>query len=373
MNNSQKAYQLGQSIWYDNIQRRLLENGEMGKMIERGEIYGVTSNPSIFHNAITKSDDYDDDLIPLIKSGKTNEEIFESLAINDVRNTADLFRNIYDTSEGFDGYVSLEVNPELANETDATMEEAQRLWDLVDKPNLMIKIPATKEGLPAITRSIANGLNINVTLIFSQTRYEEVMDAYLAGLEKRITNGKPISHVASVASFFVSRIDTKVDNYLSDIVASGNKNAEAAIKIQGKIAIANAKFAYQSFKKVFDSDRFVALKEKGAQLQRPLWASTSTKNPTYSDVLYVDNLIGPNTVNTIPPKTLEAFNHHGKVYNALEQELIEPQETLENLEAVGISLAQVTHELELEGVAAFSAAFKNLLNSIEARRHSVVG
>jgi transaldolase len=373
MNNSQKAYQLGQSIWYDNIQRRLLENGEMASMIERGEIYGVTSNPSIFNSAIAKSDDYDDDLIPLIKAGKTAEEIFETLAIEDIRNTADLFEDVYSSSSGRDGYVSLEVNPKLANETEVTCKEAQRLWDLVDRPNLMIKIPATKEGLPAITHSIANGLNVNVTLIFSQERYDEVMDAYLAGLEARIAAGKPIDRIASVASFFVSRIDTKVDNYLNDIISSGVKNSELAKKHQGKVAIANAKVAYQRFKSVFKSERFSALKEKGAHFQRPLWASTSTKNPAYPDVLYVENLIGQDTVNTIPPKTLQVFNHHGKVNRTIENGLSESQEVLENLQAVGISLAQVTQELEIEGVASFSAAFNDLLSSVEARRLEING
>jgi len=373
MNNSQKAYQLGQSIWYDNIQRRLLESGEMAGMIERGEIYGVTSNPSIFNNAITKTDDYDDDLIPLINSGKTAEEIFENLTIEDISKTADFFRNIYDSTKGIDGYVSLEVNPELANNTDATCSDVQRLWDLVGRPNLMIKIPATKEGLPAITRSIANGINVNVTLIFSQDRYEEVMDAYLTGLDKRLALGKPIDGIASVASFFVSRIDTKVDGYLDEIIVSGGKNSKLASEIKGKTAIANAKIAYQKFKKIFNSKRFATLKEKGAQLQRPLWASTSTKNPAYPDVLYIDNLIGPNTVNTVPPATLKAFNHHGRVQNTLECELDEAQEILETLEAVDISLSQVTYELEMEGVSAFSSAFLNLLSSIETRILEIVG
>jgi transaldolase len=371
MNNSQKVYQLGQSIWYDNIQRRLLESGDMTGMIERGEIYGVTSNPSIFNNAIAKSNDYDDDLIPLIKANKSAEEIFEILAVEDIRQAADLFGDLYSSTNGGDGYVSLEVNPDLANNTDATVKEAKRLWDLVDRSNLMIKIPATKEGLPAITRSIASGLNINVTLIFSQQRYEEVIDAYLTGLEIRVSEEKPINKIASVASFFVSRIDSKVDKYLDDLISSGHNAGEMAKKLQGKVAIANAKEAYQRFKQIFGSERFTMLMEKGARVQRPLWASTSTKNPDYPDVLYVDSLIGPDTVNTIPPKTLDAFNDHGLVKNKLENDLDESCEVLANLEVVGISLTQVTNELEYEGVDAFSSAFHELLETVESRRQEI--
>lgn len=372
MNNSQKVYQLGQSIWYDNIQRRLLVNGEMADMIENGLIYGVTSNPSIFDNAIAKSNDYDDDLIPLVKEGNKAEEIIENLAVDDIRHTSDLLSGLYTSTHGGDGYVSLEVNPDLANNTDATISEVQRLWNLVDRPNLMIKIPATKEGLPAITHSITNGLNVNVTLIFSQGRYEEVMDAYLTGLENRASEGKPINHISSVASFFVSRIDTKVDKYLNDIVSLGDDRVESAKSIQGKVAVANAKEAYQQFKRVFGSGRFMALKEKGARVQRPLWASTSTKNSAYSDVLYVDSLIGSDTVNTIPPQTLDAFNDHGMAKCTLENDLDESRKILTDLEALGISLAQVTEELENEGVAAFSSAYHKLLESVETRRLEVV-
>jgi len=371
--NSKKVYQLGQSIWYDNIQRRLLENGDMAAMIERGEIYGVTSNPSIFNNAIANSDDYDNELIPLAEEGKTAFEIFETLALDDIRVAADLFIDIYKSTNGRDGYISLEVNPNLARDTDATCNEAQRLWDLVDRPNIMIKIPATIESLPAIERSTANGLNINVTLIFSQERHVEVIDAYLSGLEKRVAEGKPIDHIASVASFFVSRIDTKADNYLEEIISRGGSEMNLAKTLKGKVAVANAKAAYQRFKKVFGRDRFAGLKEKGARLQRPLWASTSTKNPAYSDVLYVDSLIGSDTVNTIPPHTLVAFNEHGVVENTLEKDLDDAEQVLSNLESVGISLVQVTDELEQEGVTTFSNAFASLLETIEAKVMEVGG
>jgi transaldolase len=370
-NNSQKVYHLGQSVWYDNIQRQLLKNGELARMIERGEVYGVTSNPSIFNNAIAKSTDYDPDLIPLAKVGKGAESIYESLAVDDIQAAAELFRDLYNSTDGGDGYVSLEVNPDLARDTEATCSEAKRLWKLVDRPNLMIKIPATKEGLPAIKRTLAEGINVNVTLIFSVERYLEVMDAYLSGLEERSAAGKRVEGVTSVASFFVSRIDSKIDKWLDAVIENGNADAELASALKGKIAIANAKIAYQRFKEVFGSARFGALKKKGAKLQRPLWASTSTKNPEYSDVLYVDELIGPETVNTLPPNTLIAFNDHGKVDLTLEKDLESAENAISSLEQVGLSLDQATQELEDEGVAAFSNAFASLLESVDARSKEV--
>jgi transaldolase len=368
MNNSQKVFNLGQSIWYDNIQRELLENDELNRMISDGLIYGVTSNPSIFNNAIAKSKDYDPDLLPMLKSGKPAIEIFEALAVKDIQEACDLFASLYERTGGQDGFVSLEVNPTLANDTDRTCEEAMRLWHWVDRPNLMVKIPATLEGIPAIEKSIANGINVNVTLIFSQERYEKVMDAYLSGLEARAADGKPVNRVASVASFFVSRMDSKVDKYLEDIVATGGNNAPLAQGLLGKSAVANAKLAYQRFLKVFGGARFNKLQSQGARLQRPLWASTSTKNPAYSDVLYVDNLIGPNTVNTVPPQTLIAFNDHGKAAETIETDLNIARQVLETLGEIGISLTQVTKELEEEGVASFSQSFESLLETIESKR-----
>lgn len=357
-NNAQKTYALGQSLWYDNIQRRLLQNGELKKMIADGIIYGVTSNPSIFNNAIAKTNDYDQALIPL--ASKTPLEVYETLAVADIQAAADFFLPLYGSTDGGDGYVSLEVNPDLAHDTDATINEAQRLWDVVMRPNLMVKIPATKAGLPAIQRSIANGLNINVTLIFSRTRYREVMEAYIAGLEERLEAGKPLGHIASVASFFVSRIDTKVDQRLQ--AHGGGEH------LLGKIAVANAKLAYQDFKDVFSEDRFdVKLKRFQANSQRPLWASTSTKNPTYPDTLYLDELIGPGTVNTVPPNTLDAFMDHGAPALTLEKDLPAAQQALDSLEGLGISLDQITQELEDEGVAAFSEAFASLLSTVESR------
>lgn len=352
----------GQSIWYDNIERRLLTNGELAGMIARGEIQGLTSNPSIFNNAIAKSTDYDADLLPLAAAGKSNEEIFEHLAVADIRAAADLLRPLYDATNRGDGYASLEVSPNLADDTDNTAVAAHRLWAWVDRPNLMIKIPATVEGLPAIRRTIAAGINVNVTLIFAIERYLDVMDAYLSGLEDRVAQGLPINGIASVASFFVSRIDSAVDDKLN---ALGTAEATALL---GQTAIANARLAYQAFKQVFGSERFAALQAHGAQYQRPLWASTGTKNPAYPDTLYVDELIGPTTVNTIPPATLAAFIDHGRPSASLEKNIDEASQTLARLDALGISLAAVTQSLEEAGVKAFADAFASLLAAIEQRR-----
>ena len=352
---------LGQSIWYDNIERRLLQNGELAAMIGRGDIRGLTSNPSIFNNAIAKSTDYDADLLPLAKAGKTPVEIFEALAVDDIRAAADLLRPLYNETNGGDGYVSLEVNPTLAHESEATLSEAKRLWAWVDRPNLMIKIPATIEGLPAIRQAIAAGINVNVTLIFSIERYQAVMDAYLSGLEDRLAQGLPLNRIASVASFFVSRIDVAVDRQLE---ALGSERAAALL---GKTAIANARLAYQAFKAVFNSDRFAGLKAAGAQLQRPLWASTGTKNPAYSDTLYVDELIGPHTVNTMPPATLDAFRDHGQAALTIEADLAGASQVMAELAALDISLDDVTRTLEVDGVKAFADAFASLLATIERR------
>jgi transaldolase len=368
MNNSQKAYELGQSIWYDNIQRKLLENGALAKMISNGEIYGVTSNPSIFNNAIAKSNDYDDDLLPLLAANKPAMEIFEALAVKDIQDACDLFSDLYASTNGGDGYVSLEVNPNLAHDTEGTVSEALRLWEKVNRPNLMVKIPATLAGIPAIQRVIAAGVNVNVTLIFSQERYEKVMEAYLAGLEDRVVAGQPIDRIASVASFFVSRMDSKVDKRLAEIVANGGEQTGIASAIIGKTAIANAKLAYQRFLKAFGDDRFEKISNAGGQLQRPLWASTSTKNPEFPDTLYIDTLIGADTVNTVPPKTLAAFLDHGTVRDSVQAEISEAKKNLEIMESLGISEKTVTDELEAEGVASFSQAFADLLAAIESRK-----
>lgn len=373
MNTVQQLHIAGQSVWYDNIQRGLLVNGELAGMIARGEIRGVTSNPTIFMNAIVKSHDYDAGLIPLAKAGKGAEEIFWQLAVEDIQAAADLFRPLYDETAGGDGYVSLEVNPYLAHDAEGTFEAAKWIWQRVNRPNLMVKIPATKAGLPAITAAIAEGINVNVTLIFSVERYAAVMEAYLQGLENRVAAGQSISSIASVASFFVSRVDTKVDGLLMGIVDSDSSQADKATSLLGQAAIANAKLAYADYQKVFGSARFQALKAQGARVQRPLWASTGTKNKNYSDVMYVDQLIGPDTVNTVPPATLEAFLDHGHVRaGSLEENVAASAQAMADLEALGISMSAVTGELEQEGVKSFADAFTALLNAVEASRRKAV-
>jgi transaldolase len=362
--NPKKLYELGQSLWYDNIERRLLKNGDLQAMIQRGDIYGVTSNPTIFNNAVEKSQDYDQQIADLAKAGKQTHEIYDELTVADIKAACDLFRPLFESTRGGDGYVSIEVHPDLANDTEATKKETQRLWALVDRPNLMVKIPATAAGVPAIRSSIVRGININITLIFSRQRYAEVIEAYLSGLEERITNNLPIAHVASVASFFVSRIDTKVDAWLD---AVGGKQAAVAQTLKGKIAVANAKMAYRLFRDSFSSSRFEAIKKKGGRLQRPLWASTSTKNPDYPDLIYVDNLIGKDTVNTVPPQTVEAVKDHAVVALTIEQGMDEARYQLTNFEMLGLSLDKATDELEEEGVAAFSKSLKTLFATVEQR------
>ena len=372
MNRISKLQELGQSLWYDNIERRMLENGQMEAMIDRGEISGVTSNPSIFHNAISKSTDYDSALQTMAWSGWSAQQIFTQLSVEDIQAAADLFVSLYKQTNGGDGYVSLEVAPTLANDTLGTIAEAHRLWKLVDRPNLMIKIPATKAGIPAVRKCIADGLNINCTLIFSLARYEEVMDAYLSGLEDRLTAKLPVSGIASVASFFVSRVDTKVDRLLTEL-PEGAKTMSAERKaLLGKAAIANARLAYARYLNQFNSPRFETLRLAGAAAQRPLWASTSTKNPDYRDVMYVEELIGANTVNTVPPQTLTAFADHGKAAVKLGWDIIEDQMVMDKLAGQGIDMDVVTQELEDEGVKSFADAFQALLVTIEERRSAAI-
>jgi len=360
MGSIQELHELGQSIWYDNIQRRLLENGELAAMINRGEIRGVTSNPSIFNNAIGNSNDYAEKIAALSVQGLGREEIYESLAIDDIQAATDLFRPLYDETNGGDGYVSLEVSPYLAHDTQATLAEAKRLWKAIDRSNLMIKIPGTVEGLPAITQAIAAGLNVNVTLIFSITRYEQIMDAFLAGLEQRVAAGLPIDKIASVASFFISRIDTNADKRLQALAAA---DAEALL---GQIAVASGKLAYKKYRQNFgdENERFATLRAQGALPQRLLWASTSTKNPAYSDIKYVEELIGPNTVNTIPPKTLDAFRDHGTAQVAVDTGVEAAYQAFEDLAALTIDINDITQELEDAGVKSFADAFTALLETV---------
>jgi transaldolase/glucose-6-phosphate isomerase len=368
----EKLHRLGQSLWYDNIQRKMLENGELEKLIKRGELRGMTSNPSIFNQAIAKSHDYDEALKPMAWSGYTSGQILDRLILEDIRKAADLFLPLYKETNAGDGYVSIEVSPQLAHDSEASLAEARRLWELVNHPNVMVKIPATPEGIPAISQAITDGININITLIFSLARYAEVIEAYLSGLEERVNKNLPIDKIASVASFFVSRIDTKVDKHIEAILQEEGPQAGKAASLMGKIAVANAKQAYAEFKAVFENQRFARLKARGARLQRPLWASTSTKNPAYSDTMYVDSLIGQNTVNTVPQTTLDAFRDHGTARLTIEEDLDGARRQLKELAELGISIEQATQELEDEGVEAFSEAFSSLLQTVDERRKAAV-
>ncbi|MCI0391121.1 MAG: bifunctional transaldolase/phosoglucose isomerase [Acidobacteria bacterium] len=388
MNPLVEVGKLGQSIWYDNIRRALIDSGELaqkigalpagvtstlGQKVGGDDLRGVTSNPTIFEKAITGSTDYDEAMRRLIAEGRSVNEIYEALVIEDIQRAADLFKPVYERTNKLDGYVSLEVSPLLARDTEGTIAEAKRLWETLNRPNVMIKIPATPEGLPAIRESIAAGININVTMIFAIENYEEVAEAYISGLEKRAAAGQPIDHVASVASVFVSRIDTAVDNQLEFRIRRSDDEAEKITLsgLLGKAAIANAKMQYQRFKEIFSSERFVRLKTKGARVQRPLWASTGTKNPNYSDVLYVESLIGPDTVNTLPPATFTAFRDHGKARLTIEENLDEAKQTLAKLAEVGVDLKQVCQKLQDDGVKAFADSFESLMQSITSKRASM--
>jgi len=355
----------GQSLWYDNISRDLLQSGAIKKLIDEG-VTGMTSNPAIFEKAITGSAVYDDQLLALAQQGKTPHEIFEAMAVDDIRAAADLLRAVYDHTGGVDGYVSLEVSPFLAHDTGGTTTEALRLAGRVDRPNLMVKIPATPEGIPAIEDSIAAGLNINITLIFSREMYALVMEAYQRGLERRLADGKPVNNIASVASFFVSRVDSLVDKLLDQKIAETG-NAELK-NLQGKAAIANARLAYQLFKSTFGKPRFKELAAQGARIQRPLWASTSTKNPAYRDVIYLEQLIGADTVNTAPPQTIDAFRDHGVAAATLEQGIEEARGVETALGKAGLDLDAVTDQLLDEAVRLFADPFQKLLNAIDAKR-----
>jgi transaldolase len=354
---------LGQAVWLDFIRRSLMTSGQLQALVDDG-LRGMTSNPTIFEKAIAGSEDYDPDLERLARDGGSVEEIYEALAIADIRSAAGVLRPVYDRTVGLDGYVSLEVNPKLAHDTDGTVAEARRLFAALDRPNVMIKVPATPAGIPAIETLVGDGLNINVTLIFSLDHYRAVALAYIAGLEKLAASGGDLARVASVASFFVSRIDTAVDRQLEQIQAQGPGT------LQGRIAIASAKVAYALFGEIFAGPRWARLAAQGARVQRPLWASTSTKNPAYPDTMYVDELIGPDTVNTMPPDTLDAFREHGVVRRTVDTHVDEAQGQLARLAELGVDLEAVTQKLQDEGVASFAASFDSLLDSIrQKRRH----
>lgn len=352
---------LGQSIWFDFIQRSLIGSGEMQRLITQG-VRGVTSNPTIFEKAIAHSTDYDVALKTLARDGKSDDEIYEALVLHDISVTADLFLPVYAETRGLDGYVSIEVNPQLAYDTDRTIGEALRLFSCLGRPNVMIKVPATASGISAIETLIARGVNVNVTLLFSVDQYVRAADAYLRGLEKRLASGGDIAAVASVASFFVSRLDTAVD---TELEKAGRTD------LQGKAAIANAKVAYHLFKGIFSGERWERLASRGARVQRLLWASTGTKNPKYPDTLYVDRLIGPHTVNTLPPATLGAFIDHGRVEPSLDSGVTEAREHIDRLKALGIDVDAITTRLEEEGVRSFASSFESLMNGIAAKLNEV--
>ena len=357
----QMLTELKQSIWLDYVHRSLLDSGGLKDYVNKG-LRGVTSNPAIFSKAITGSDAYDDDLRRLALENKSAQEIYETMAIEDIQRTADILLPVFEETEGDDGYVSLEVNPHLAFKTQETIQEARRLAREVDRPNLMIKVPATSEGMLAIQKLTAEGYNINVTLMFSLSQYDLVAEAYLSGLERRTTDQNALSTVASVASFFVSRIDVKVDALLDQLATP------EALALKGKIGIANAKMAYQRFRKTFQNERWQVLARRGAHLQRVLFGSTSTKNPLYPDTLYPDNLIGPQTINTLPPETLEAFLDHGTVALTLESDLDEARTQLDQLDALGIQLDEVTNQLLEEGVEKFARPYDKLIKNISEKK-----
>ncbi|HKO56834.1 MAG TPA: bifunctional transaldolase/phosoglucose isomerase [Thermoanaerobaculia bacterium] len=352
---------VGQSVWFDQMERKLLTSGRLQQMIDEDDLRGLTSNPTIFEKAIAGSEDYDSQLRQLASQNKTADEIYDELVLEDIANAADVFRPVYDKTQGGDGFVSIEVSPLLARNTEGTIAEAKRIFSRLGRPNVMVKIPATPEGIPAIEESLAAGVNINITLIFSNDVYAQVIEAFLRGLERRVEQNLPIGDIASVASFFVSRIDTKAD-----------KQLDGDPELSGKVAIANAKLAYQLFEEIFSSERFERLRDKGARVQRPLWASTGTKNPKYSDVLYIESLIGPDTVNTVPPATYDAFKDHGKVRLTLEENVEEAERVLRRFEEKGHSLKDITTALTEEGVVSFDASFASLMTTIEARRDGAV-
>jgi len=355
--------QIGQSVWLDNISRDILNNKELEKLIAEVGLKGVTSNPTIFQKAIGSGHAYDKQVQELLADNTTlsAEELFEELAVSDIRNAADVLRPVFEKTNGVDGFVSIEVSPFLAYNTEGTIQEARRLNKKVNRPNVMIKIPATQEGLPAIKQMISEGVCINVTLIFSQEVYEQVAEAYISGLEERNKKGLPVDKTLSVASFFISRIDTAVDNELNNL-----RNES----LKGKIAIANAKLVFEKCNELFNSERFSKLRNKGAKIQRLLWASTSTKNPAYPETIYIDELVGRDTVNTMPPATIEAFKTKGRVYNAIEDKVDEAKKQMNDLKELNIDFSKITKKLTIDGVESFSQSFRDLIATIANKKES---
>ena len=367
----QQLHDAGQSVWLDYIDRTMLRSGDLERRIREDALMGMTSNPTIFEKALAEGHAYDEQI--LASTGDRSAwELFEALATEDVRLACDAFRGVYDRTNGADGYVSIEVSPHLATDAEGTVEEAERLWRTIGRPNVMIKVPGTIEGAQAVRRLIADGINVNVTLLFSLAAHERVIEAYLAGLESRAAAGQPLDHVASVASFFVSRVDTEIDRRLEEMAKRPGADVARLEPLKGRAAIANAKLAYRLFRRLFSGARWDALRARGARPQRPLWASTSTKNPAYRDVIYVEELIGPDTVNTMPPATLVAFRDRGETRRTVDANVDQAERDLADLEKAGISLDEVTDKLLREGLASFQKSFDTLIAGLE-RKTQVLG
>jgi transaldolase len=369
-NRLKSLHDAGQSIWLDFIDRTMLRNGDLQRRIRDDYLTGMTSNPTIFQKALAEGSAYDDQL-RAIGGEHTAMELFEVIATSDVRDACDIFRPVFDRTGGKDGFVSIEVSPSAANNAQATVDEGTRLWATVDRPNVMIKVPGTVEGADAVKRLTANGVNVNITLLFAIEAYKRVIDAYIEGLEERVKAGKEISAIHSVGSFFVSRVDTEIDKRLDTMIKADGSKAQSLGALHGKAAIANAKLAYRLFQQETSTPRWTALAAKGATLQRPLWASTSTKNPAYRDVMYVEQLIGPDTVNTMPPATIDAFRDHGDVKRTVDEDVGEAQGTIDALERAGVSMRDVTDKLLTEGLASFQKSFDELTGGLQKKMKSL--
>jgi transaldolase len=371
-NRLQRLHDAGQSIWLDFIDRSILRNGDLRRRIQADALTGMTSNPTIFEKALSEGHEYDDQLAAA-PAGLTALELFELVETSDVRDACDIFMPVYERTNGDDGYVSIEVSPAAANDANATVAEAQRLWSMVGRPNVMIKVPGTTEGASAVRQLIGAGMNVNITLLFAIEAHHRVIEAYFAGLEDRLRAGKPIDRIASVASFFVSRVDTEIDKRLDALAATASgERRDRILALRGKAAIANAQLAYRLFREEFSSSRWAPLKAAGARLQRPLWASTSSKNPAYRDVLYVEQLIGPDTVNTMPPATIDAFRDHGDVARTVDAQFSVAERTIADLGAAGIDLRDVTDKLLRDGLASFQKSFDSLIAGLE-RKSAALG
>jgi len=367
-NKMQELHDAGQSIWLDSIDRRMLHDGELERRIRDDALTGMTSNPTIFQKALASSNAYDEQIVAAEEDGLTSWELFELLETTDVRDACDAFAAVYSSTRGADGYVSIEISPGVSHDADAAIEEARRLWKTVDRPNVMVKVPGTREGAVAVRRLISEGINVNITLLFAIEAHERVIEAYMAGLEDRVKAHQPVDGLASVASFFVSRVDTEIDKRLDGLIAKAAPAEKERLQmLKGRAAIANAKLAYKLFRQKFSGPRWEALAKQGARVQRPLWASTSTKNPAYRDVMYVEELIGPDTVDTMPPATIDAFKDHGVVARTVDKKVAVAEGLLKEIEAVGISVREVTEKLLVDGIASFQKSFDELIAGLESK------